>query len=92
MKLTVWPGALKDCTLCLAENLWNGTQAPTNIFCWQQDAQVATKPLQDLRGSLLLIGLAAQQRPELVAERLDLLLKVGCQPLLPHMSALEDSV
>ena len=40
---------------------------------------MATKPLQDLRGSLLLIGLAAQQRPELVAERLNLLLKVGCR-------------
>ena len=41
---------------------------------------MANKSLQDLRGSLLLIGLAAQQKPELVAERLDLLLKVGRQP------------
>ena len=51
---------------------------------------MVTKSLQDLRGSLLLIGLAAQQRPELVAERLDLLLKVGCQPC-PHLSA-KDSI
>ncbi len=51
---------------------------------------MATKSLHDLRGSLLLIGLAAQLRPELVAERLDLLLKVGRQPF-PHMSAQDSS-
>ena len=50
---------------------------------------MATKPLQDLRGSLLLIGLAAQQRPELVAERLDLLLKVGRHPLPSHICLLK---
>ena len=52
---------------------------------------MARKPLQDLRGSLLLIGMVAQQRPELVVERLDLLLKVGCQPFA-HLSAQEASV
>ncbi|KAK9839654.1 hypothetical protein WJX81_003584 [Elliptochloris bilobata] len=63
--------------------LWNshaGPEADPNPNLTDTPASAAEDPLRELRGGLELLAMVAAKRPEIIGERLPLLLKVGfCQ-------------